>query len=607
MKIDKILALGLGICLLLTSVLIYVRWLYPYANFEQILNVITTLTPDVIENNISFKDYIIGLSFFAIVFPLVLWKTNINQQVWIIIVDLIFIVFFSGFAEYQYYMTKKTTLYEDEYVNPSEIEFNFPKEKRNLVLIIMESFEQNFSNEEYYSQNLIPNLISLQKPGNYSANNYQLRMTDYSIAALTAMHCAIPYRLSINNNIRYSKYFLPNAICFPEILKQNGYHNEIIKAADIKYSHTDIFAKSHGYSTILGRDELKKLYPEFNQPQHQGTFDGLNDRALFSAAKKELQKLSQKQPFVLTLFSLDTHGRYYYLDKSCKAEFNDIRDAFVCSDRAVYDFITWLEKQPIAKNTTIVIVGDHKIEEPLSKKDHSNHGVYNVFLNLPQGLTIKKDKKFTTFDLAPTILEALQIKLTHHSFGLGRSLFADNNTLIEKHGNSFDYLLIPYSNIYESFTTPPQYNIKYNLYELGKHLHNKDFSAYTENYEKILGKFYIDELNFKLTETPLSNLIVEFEFETMVDSLSYDIVFNVNNHDLLHYNMSESKDTSHKVTFEIDKNLLNDNKLQLKIRKIVSGSNSGKLLLDGMLLDNTIMVNATHSGVAPKDLVIKQK
>ena len=66
MKIDKTLAFSLGICLLITSVLLYVKYLYPYASFEQILHVMVTLTPDVIRENISLKDYLIGLAFFAI-------------------------------------------------------------------------------------------------------------------------------------------------------------------------------------------------------------------------------------------------------------------------------------------------------------------------------------------------------------------------------------------------------------------------------------------------------------------------------------------------------------------------------------------------------------
>ncbi len=599
MKTDKILAVLLGICLLLTSILIYVKWLYPYVSFEQILQVITSLTPDVIEENISLKDYIIGLSFFAIAFPLILWKTTSNQQVLIIIIDLIFIAYFSGFAEYQYYMTKKTTLYEDEYVNPSEIEFNFPKKKRNLVLIIMESFEQNFSNENYYSQNLIPNLISLQNENNHSKNNHQLRLTAASITALTAMHCGIPYRLSKNNDIRYSKYFLPNAICFPEILKHNGYHTEIIKAADIKYTHADIFAKTHGYTKVLGKDELKKLYPEFNQPQHQGTFDGLNDRALFTAAKKELQKMAKNEPFVLTLFSLDTHGRFYHLDKSCKAEFNDLRDAFMCSDKAVYDFITWLKKQPFAKNTTIIVLGDHKIPIVLSQKDHSNHGIYNVFLNLPQGLSINQDKQFTTFDLAPTILEALQIKLSPRSFGLGRSIFAESKTLIEKLGTGFYYQLISYSDFYESLTTPPEHKTKYNLYTLGKKISGKDVLNWTDYYEEILNKIYVDEFNFKLASKPQTNLRAELKFETMTDE-EMKIIFNVNGSDVFVCDISEKNFRN--ITFEIDKNLVTkDNTIKLKIRKETKES------ANDLYLDKIDKVNATYIGIVVKDLVIKQK
>ena len=57
--------------------------------------------------------------------------------------------------------TKSSTLYEDEYVDPSKVEYTFPEKKRNLIYIFLESVESSFVPEEeggICSNNLIPEL-----------------------------------------------------------------------------------------------------------------------------------------------------------------------------------------------------------------------------------------------------------------------------------------------------------------------------------------------------------------------------------------------------------------------------------------------------------------
>ncbi|MBO5442041.1 MAG: LTA synthase family protein, partial [Alphaproteobacteria bacterium] len=458
-KIAEIITLILLVFATLTlSVLLYARFLYPDADYEQITITVEHLTPKVIFAALSLKDYILALLFFIFIYPICYFLLNKKQQLIALLFMSSLSLYLTGYPTHFILNQTKTTLYEQHYIAPKTLQLTFPKQKKNLVLIYLESFEQNFTEEKYYQKNLIPNLQKLQQKGQFVTNFSNLPGATFSVAAIVASQCGIPIRPRTQKNDLYTKsHFLPQAVCFPELLRQNGYQTALIKAADITYTDVDIFAKSHGYEKAIGFDEIIQTYPEDELESHLGTFDGINDKSLFEYAKKQLAAFNPDKPFMLTLFSLDTHGPNYFKAPSCPVVFNDERDAFLCTDKIVADFISWFKTTPYYKNTTIVILGDHLMPYALNNKTPKKRGTYNAFLNLDNSLKLDTTKTYSTYDFAPTILESLNIKLDNRAFGLGRSLFAKEPTLVEQLG--FSYLkdaLRQKSDTYERFQTPPQ-------------------------------------------------------------------------------------------------------------------------------------------------------
>lgn len=47
--------------------------------------------------------------------------------------------------------------------------------------------------------------------------------------------------------------------------------------------------------------------------------------------------------------------------------------------------------------------------------------------------SVNTNRKFSQIDLGPTILEAIGIKIKNDALGLGRSVFSDEKTLLEKY------------------------------------------------------------------------------------------------------------------------------------------------------------------------------
>lgn len=556
----------LTVSLLVLSVLLYVKYLWPNTDFEQLIITLHDLTPDVIRTNVFLSDYFFGLLFFIITWPLAGVKLNLKQQFLSTVFALLAIIYLSGAGIYFYAIQTPSQLYEQEYVEPNEKEIILPQKKRNLVLIFLESFEQNFQYAQYYDDNLIKNLSALQKTGNHAKNYHSLGGTNYSIAALVSAHCGIPLRYRNERTIWENKYFLPQAICFPEILHQHGYQTKIIKAADIDYSQTRLFAKAHGYDEAMGIYELQTKYPELQQKQYQGTFGGLNDRTLFEYAKKELAEFAPDKPFMLTLFSLDTHSPTSYQDKNCPTKFNDLRDAVMCTDSIVQKFLEWFEQSPYYDNTTVVILGDHLLPVRIKTNGHPVRSTYNAFLNYPQGLSIDAKRHYSTLDIPATILESLNIKLKSHGFGLGRSLFSKEKTLAEKISADLNLQLIKPSEIYNKFITPLEtHQAFYAPYTLGTIIQGSDFKKYTDAYEEIISSIYLDNLGFKLSSAPKGNIKAHLEFNAILGGERL-ITIHANQQEILRYTPKKNEAIPYKIDFIIPKSVVKDNQLLLTIR-----------------------------------------
>lgn len=573
------------------SVLLYVLHIWPDITYEQIMVTMHDLSMDIIVANMHYHDYIGALLFFAICYPLFYFFLNTKKRLFASLFFICATLYFSGCLKYYYYQSTISTLYEEEYVYPQNIQYKFPEKKRNLILIYLESFEQNFSEAKYYQTNLIPNLTALQQNGgqySLAANSYY--GTDYSIASLFSSHCGIPLRYLPDRDIYATRYFVPNAVCFSEILHQNGYQTSLIKAADITFTNAHIFAKSHGYEEALGVDEIIRTYPEDQREALYGTFGGIKDEALFAYAKKHLADFSSDRPFLLTLFSLDTHGPTSYSNPSCKKTFNDIRDTFMCTDNTVNDFIAWLKESPYWENTTVVIMGDHLIPRPLDCSGRPHRGIYNVFLNLPDNLKINPHKAFSTFDIAPSILDSLGIQSSLNALGLGRSLFSDEETLTEKLGyEQFNIKLQQKSEIYDNFNKPQgKHDTVFTPYTLGHSLTNKHIPSFTDVYENFLDVNYVDQLNLSINSEIKNNLHVQMRFNIFMNK-GNKLIITANNHDVYTYLPPQFEPQPFLISFEIPKQYITDGKLQLKFRNTAG------------------IITAMQLGIAIQELILTEK
>ena len=482
--------------------------------------------------------------------------------------------------------TTTSRLYEENYTVPT-----IQASHRNLILIILESYEKSFQNTEVFGENLSPKLTHIQNENTSFNGFYQLKQTGWTITGLMAALCGVP--LKLNNhfiNLSSFKEFMPNLMCWPEQLARQGYQNVLMKAAAIQFTGTNHFARRHGFQKAVGYKELKDKYDD----NHESEW-GLNDRAFYRAVQDELTNLAQtNQPFFLTTIQADTHQPRGHLNPTCREKYHDYRDAVICSDSATADFIDWIKQQPFYQNTTVVVTGDHLVAatniDSLLKK-LPRRDIYLTVIN-PANNKKPLAHQFTTLDIAPTILDALGVHF-NGTYGLGRSLYRTEKTLYEKIPD-FEFLLSCRSEKYASFGN----EVSVDIFDVPKNLtavySGETIHFSTDVFEKVavkgLNEFVLnqywsdaDEVDLKIKLGFSAPFLLRFSLKVPLFGISEEkitvFIDNKKQADWI-FNAEQTPDT----VLEITPNLVKENILTVKFK--IQGKKQYEKAYSGVLFES---------------------
>ncbi|MBQ4084834.1 MAG: LTA synthase family protein [Alphaproteobacteria bacterium] len=346
-----------------------------------------------------------------------------------------------NFFDYLKYKSKKnhfSSFYEEHYIDPKQVSISFPSNKRNLVLIFLESMETSYA--VGFKENLIPNLTKIISE-NLSfrdtatiGGGYPLFGTTWTIAGVVSQMCGLPLRMPIHQN-RFTQYpiFLPGATCLSTVLKQNGYNLSFLLGSRADFAGTDTFFKNH--SDLKIKDLM--YYRDIGKvPDDYKVFWGIEDAKLFEFAKEELTELSKSEkPFFMGMMTIDTHlSDGYFDEKVCPKKYDEnFKNVISCSDMLVADFIQWIKEQPFYENTSVVLISDHlTMNTKIFKKKQPARHLLNVFINPPSVPNNAHNRTYNPFDMFPTLLEATGAVIEGDRLALGTSLFGDTPTLLEK-------------------------------------------------------------------------------------------------------------------------------------------------------------------------------
>ncbi|NOJ61471.1 sulfatase-like hydrolase/transferase [Arthrobacter sp. 260] len=328
----------------------------------------------------------------------------------------------------------------DFYVEPT---VTSDADKRNLVLIYLESGEGTLADDELFEKDAFAPLKAVTPAADGWQTVEDLQQYEgggWTMSGITSTQCGIPLK-GIGSSSGGGAYnalggnvqtYLDGATCLGDVLGQHGYTSVFLGGANASFAAKDVFLDSHGYAEVKDLSYWRTL----GEPATAFRTDwGLSDERLLAHARDEVDELHATaertgQPFNLSLLTLDSHEPVHIYDYCEVDTRNEVTSAFFCSMTQVAGFVEHMEQQGYLEDTAVVIMGDHlkqiggghAFQDEL--EDHGNRTIFNRIW-VPGGdgdadLRPGVDQ----LSMYPTILEAAGLTLSGREAGLGVSAFA---------------------------------------------------------------------------------------------------------------------------------------------------------------------------------------
>lgn len=344
-------------------------------------------------------------------------------------------------------------LFQQYYIDPNWLEFEFPEEKQNLIFIFLESMENSYGTSVvggFWDKQLIPNLtnlsienLSFSDTGRILGAGHMLFGTSWTAASMMSTTSGLPLKYPINTTETTNvTEYMPGVTALGDILEEAGYQQYLIMGSDGDYGGRKSYFQYHGNYTVF---DYFTAINDKRIPSDYFENWGYEDFRLFDYAKEYLTLISTyPRPFNFTMLTADTHFPAGHACQYCEDIYsNNIENVIACSDRQVFEFISWVQEQPFGDNTTIILLGDHLFMEDkyfdALNITRDQRRIYNCIINPAVDVSlVNKTRQISNMDFFPTTLAALGVTWNDDRIALGTNLFTDTPTLIEELG--LDYL-----------------------------------------------------------------------------------------------------------------------------------------------------------------------
>ncbi|CAL7963991.1 phosphoglycerol transferase [Gammaproteobacteria bacterium] len=333
-----------------------------------------------------------------------------------------------GATQYFYQQTASKDYFSAYYTKPGLVLKRSVK-KKNLIILYVESLEQNLTNREIFGTNIIEPIDKL--PGITIKKFAAAPGTGCTIAGIVSSQCAIPLRAApFIKDLKLINFFLPKATCIGDILASQGYDQYLFIGSDLRFTRVDKFYQNHGYKHLYGKREFASSGT--SPSLFRGWGNGLNDDTLLDEAFNHIIKAAKSnKPFNAVIMTTDSHPPKGTPSPRCSQPERDngLIGTYQCTSRFVAAFIEKLQNRGILDNTTLILMGDHPLISPPEYFKYFPNPRYVYFKIFDPNFKKKPTRDtMTHFDVAPTILDLLNIQLsTHKQFGLGVSIFANSS------------------------------------------------------------------------------------------------------------------------------------------------------------------------------------
>jgi phosphoglycerol transferase MdoB-like AlkP superfamily enzyme len=284
--------------------------------------------------------------------------------------------------------------------------------KPNVVVIILESFNEKLTHKTINNQAITPYFNSLKAEGVYFSNIYGTgEKTEKGLIGVLSGYPAQPQNSIIQITSKSEK--------LPTITKkfyENGYNTSFYYGGDTEFANMKQYLYSSNFDKINSMNDF--------DPKDLNSKWGIHDHIVFEKAANDLE--SKKQPFFSTILSLSNHEPFD-LPKPYNYVFGTDSDSLKYYSTARYTdeslklFIEKAKKSNWWKNTILVIISDHGNKTPISKFKTDDFRIPMLWIGgAIKNKGLKINKVSSQIDLAKTLLN--QLKLNSSDFAWSKDI-----------------------------------------------------------------------------------------------------------------------------------------------------------------------------------------
>lgn len=367
---------------------------------------------------------------------------------------------------------------------------------KNIIIIILESFGDEFIGIENNGKSYTPFLDSLITESLYFKNGFAngKRSIDAVPSIITSIPCLM------DNSFISSTYFFNETYGLPKILREKGYNSSFFHGAFNGSQNFDEFSKIAGFDNYYGKNE----FPLTDLSDDDGRW-GIFDEPFLQFFNQQLSTF--KEPFFSTIFTISSHNPFI-IPKKYKHTFpkgtSDFHESIGYTDFALKNFFNKAHKENWFHNTLFVITADHTSgDDKKSRYYNNNIGNFSIPIIFfdPSNQNMKGiiKKNIQHIDIMPSILYYLNYSGNFISYGT--PFQNKNETIISNYLNDSYHFII--DSLYYNFSEK-SINEIYNWKKdsLLKRPLIIDSPLYKTNEDKI--KAYIQSFNNRIINNKLN-------------------------------------------------------------------------------------------------------